>query len=112
MKKIVWMLLAVCMVFALAACGTEKTANSAEQQTAALSEAEQASFEWSRSGYFTDENENMISVTWMEDVDEPGWYVGVMIGELMAGWTIPQEGNTLHGNLFPFPFDLLSFQWE
>ena len=35
----------------------------------------------------------------MEDIDEPGWYVGVMIGELMAGGTLPQEGNSLRGSL-------------
>ena len=83
MKKIVCLLLALCLLFSLAACG-------AKQEEVK---------EWSRSGYFMDENENMLSVTWMEDVDEPGWYVGVMIGELMAGWTLPQEGNSLHGNL-------------
>ena len=87
------------MLFTVAACGTEKPANSAEQQTAAASEAEQASFEWTRQGYFTDENENMLSVTWMEDIDEPGWYVGLMVGEIMGGSTLPQENGTLHGNL-------------
>jgi len=81
MKKLICMMLAVCILVALAACGTEKTANSAEQQTAVPSEAEQAPFEWTRSGYFTDENNNMLSVTWMEDIDEPGWYVGVLLGE-------------------------------
>ena len=86
MKKCIGVLLAICMVFALAACGASKP-------------AEPEIKDWTRSGYFMDENENMLSVTWMEDVDEPGWYVGVMIGDLMAGWTLPQEGNSLHGNL-------------
>ena len=86
MKKIISFLLAISMLFALAACGAAKP-------------AEPEIKDWSRAGYFTDENDNMLSVTWMEDVDEPGWYVGVMIGELMAGGTLPQEGNTLRGDL-------------
>ena len=90
MKKIVCILLAVCMVFALAACGAAKPTETEIK-------------DWSRSGYFTDENENFLSVTWMEDIDEPGWYVGVMIGEDFIedsyGGTLPQDGNTLHGIL-------------
>ena len=103
MKKIICFILCTIMLFMIAACGTEKTANSAEQQTVAPSEAEQASFEWTRQGYFQDENENMLSVTWMEDIDEPGWYVGCTLGEDWVedawGGTLPQEGNTLHGTL-------------
>ena len=86
MKKSISILLAICMLLALAACGTAKL-------------AEPEIKDWTRAGYFTDENGNMLSVTWMEDIDEPGWYVGLMIGELMAGGTVPQEGNSLHGNL-------------
>ena len=103
MKKIISFILCTIMLFTITACGTKKTANSAEQQTAAPSEAEQASFEWTREGYFQDENENMLSVTWMDDIDEPGWYVGVLLGEDWVedawGGTLPQEGNTLHGTL-------------
>ena len=103
MKKIICFILCTIMLFTVAACGTEKPENSAEQQTAAPSEAEQASFEWTRQGYFQDENENMLSVTWMEDIDEPGWYVGCMLGEdwIEDSWggTLPQEGSTLHGAL-------------
>ena len=103
MKKIICFILCTIMLFTVAACGTEKSENSAEQQTAAPSEAEQASFEWTRQGYFQDENENMLSVTWMEDIDEPGWYVGCMLGEdwIEDSWggTLPQEGSTLHGAL-------------
>ena len=59
MKKRISLLLVFCMVFALAACGEKKT--------------EPEIKEWTRQGYFMDENENMLSVTWMDDVDEPGW---------------------------------------
>ena len=90
MKKTVCLLLAVCMVLSLAACGAAKT-------------AEPVIKDWSRSGYFTDENENMLSVTYMDDIDEPGWYVGCMLGEDFIedswGGTIAQEGNTLHGTI-------------
>lgn len=103
MKKITCLILCIFMLFTIAACGSEKTANSAEQHTAEPSEAEQESSDWTREGYFQDENENMLSVTWMEDVDEPGWYVGVVLGEDWVedawGGTLPQEGNTLHGTL-------------
>ena len=91
MKKTICLLLAFAMLLALAACGGTAPASEAEQEPEVK--------EWTRSGYFTDENDNMLSVTWMGDVDEPGWYVGVMIGELMTGGMLPQEGNSLHGDL-------------
>ena len=88
MKKTICLLLAVCMLFALTACGKQ---------------AEPEIKDWTRQGFFLDENENYLSVTWMDDVDEPGWYVGVMLGEdLMEdswGGMLPQEGNSLHGTL-------------
>ena len=84
-KQVLCLMLCLFLVGALAACG------------GAAPEPEIG--EWTRSGYYQDDEGNMLSVTLMEDVVEPGWYVGVMIGETMAGWTIPQEGNALHGNL-------------
>ena len=93
MKRLICLLLCAAMLFTLAACG-------------AATPAEPEIKDWSRSGYFMDENNNMLSVTWMEDVDEPGWYVGVMIGEDFIedswGGTLAQEGNTLHGTLPTF----------
>ena len=48
----------------------------------------------------------MLSVTWMEDIDEPGWYVGCMLGEDTEknswGGILPQEGSSLKGTLEPF----------
>lgn len=85
MKKTICVLLAVVMALSLAACGAGNA-----KQTAAPTGTEQA-FEWTRAGYFQDENENLLSVTWMEEVDEPGWYVGVMLGELMVGGMLPLE---------------------
>ena len=89
MKKAIGILMAMCIVFTFAACGA--------------TQAEPEVKEWSRQGYFTDGNENMLSVTWMDDIDEPGWYVGCMLGEDFTddswGGTLPQEGNALHGVL-------------
>ncbi|MBQ6502628.1 MAG: M15 family metallopeptidase [Flexilinea sp.] len=91
MKKIISHLLTVWMLIILAVLGIPANAQDHLSDTAVGS--------WTRSGYYLDENNNFLSVTWMDDVVEPGWYVGVMIGDVMTGWTIPQEGNTLHGNL-------------
>jgi len=99
MKKWICTLLCVLMLLSLCACGGAKPANTNE----APAQTEQAAAEWTREGYFADENENMLSVTWMEDIDEPGWYVGCMLGEDFVedswGGTLPQEGNSLHGTL-------------
>lgn len=77
------------MLLVLCACGAQKKPKPAAK--------------WTREGYFQDENENFLSVTWMEDVDEPGWYVGCMLGddpvEDAWGGTIEQEGKTLHGTI-------------
>ncbi len=99
MKKILCLLLAACMLFALAACGGKSPA----EETVPEPAQEQDHADWTRQGYYQDENGNMLSVTWMDDVDEPGWYVGCMLGEdLMEdawGGMLPQEGNTLRGSL-------------
>ncbi len=83
MKKTISLLMILVLLLGLCACGQKP----------------EEVKEWSRSGYFSDENGNILSVTWMEDVVDPGWYVGVMLGERMGGGTLPQEGNSLHGNL-------------
>ncbi len=109
MKKRISLLLAVCLILALAGCGgTAAPADaSAPQATQTPTEAPapteapppaQAA-DWTREGYYSDEDGNMLSVTFMDDVVDPGWYVGCMIGDTMAGNTIPQEGDTLHGDL-------------
>ena len=78
--------MAACIVFALFSCGAAMPVDPEIR-------------DWTQAGYFQDENENMLSITWMEDIDEPGWYVGIMIGDFWGGCTLPQEGNSLHGNL-------------
>lgn len=89
MKKLICAVMTVVVLSALCACGAKNTP--------------EPEAEWTRAGYFQDENENFLSVTWMEDIDEPGWYVGCMLGEDMIedswGGTLAQEGNSLHGTL-------------
>ena len=104
MKKLICVLLAVCLVFALAACGEKQNdppaPTEAPQPTPAPTETPAPEpFEWTRQGLFEDAEGNMLSVTWMDDADEPGWYVGCVLGETMAGWTIPLEGSVLRGDL-------------
>ncbi|MBQ9686364.1 MAG: hypothetical protein IJV41_07480 [Oscillospiraceae bacterium] len=93
MKKTICLLLAALMLLALAACG------SAKQESASETPAAETAAEWTREGYFQDENENVLSVTWMDDIDEPGWYVGVALGDFWGGCTFTQEGSTLRGDL-------------
>ncbi|MBP5166435.1 MAG: hypothetical protein ILP09_04170 [Oscillospiraceae bacterium] len=103
MKKTLCMLLALCMIFALAACGGADRGGEQEPADGGASAPQQETGEWKREGVFVDENENLLSVIWMDDVDEPGWYVGCMLGEDWLedsyGGIIPQEGNALHGEL-------------
>ena len=95
-----FLLLSLCACVGAKAAGTDSaSATTAEAQT----QAEQSGTEWSREGYFIDEAENMLSVTWMDDIDEPGWYVGCMLGEDFIedswGGTLLEEGGTLRGTL-------------
>ncbi len=71
------------------------------EETPAPAEEEPAA--WTREGYFQDERGDILSVTWMDDIDEPGWYVGCMLGEDLMddsyGGTLPQVGSSLQGSL-------------
>ncbi len=93
MKKRMYALLCASMAIALGACSGQKQSTSVKEETT----------EWTREGYFLDDNENMLTVMWMEDTDEPGWYVSCMLGEdfMEDSWSgiLPQEGNSLHGEL-------------
>ncbi|MBO4832247.1 MAG: M15 family metallopeptidase [Oscillospiraceae bacterium] len=98
MKKLICLLLAACLLFAMAACG----GNDAEPDKTP-DEGKEEIRDWTRSGYFQDENGNILTVTWMDDVVDPGWYVGCMLGEDLIedswGGVLPQEGNALRGVL-------------
>ena len=90
MKKGICLMLALVMLLSLCACA---------QKPAEQKPVEQKTAEWTREGYYTDENGNTLIVARSEDPDRPGWVVSAFLGDEMTGWTIPQEGSTLHGNL-------------
>ncbi len=86
MKRVTSYLLCLLLVFGLAACSSSK----------------QEEFNWTREGTFQDENGNYLMIYLSEDIDHPGWSVGLYTEEEMLGWFLmPGEGNTLHGNLVP-----------
>lgn len=87
MKKALCVLLALAMVFALAACGGSGGSD------------DSGDFVWTREGYFSDENDNYLSITKSEDANNPGWAVSVMVGDDIYGWYLQQDGKTLHGDL-------------
>ncbi|MBO4677283.1 MAG: hypothetical protein J5633_07040 [Oscillospiraceae bacterium] len=110
MKKLVCLMLAVCLVFALTACGGSEsnytpvpTAAPEAQETHAPSK--EASL-WPRTGYFTDRDSNMLSIAWLDDTDEPGWYVGCLLGreEAENAWSgmLSLKDNSLRGTLPSF----------
>ena len=112
MKKTISVVLCMIMLVTFAACGDKQPENDAGESNASSSGSEVAgsessetdqTAEWTRTGFFQNESEYMLSITWMDGVDEPGWYVGCMLGEdLMEdswGGTLQQEGNTLRGKL-------------
>ena len=57
--------------------------------------------EWSRTGYFADENENMLSVTLSDTEGYEGWFVGLVLGEDWYGNVLQQVGYDLHGDVVP-----------
>lgn len=89
-KKALCILLSALTVFLFAACGSQGG-----------DDADAGS--WSREGYYSDENDYMLSVTYMEDLDEPGWYVGLFIGDDPVddsySGTLAEDGGKLTGTL-------------
>ncbi len=98
MKKHICLLLAFFMLLSLCACGGKQPENNKPE-----ADAQAETGEWTRQGYYQDENGNILSVTLMEDVVDPGWYVGCMLGEDPIadsfGGMLDMEGNTLRGTL-------------
>ena len=86
MKKLICMMLAAAMLFALAACG-QAEAEGPETK------------EWTRQGTFEDGNGNTLIVNLSETEGYEGWAVSLMTDGEAVGWIIQQEGNALRGNL-------------
>ena len=55
--------------------------------------------EWTRTGYFSDENNNFLTVNPSDEEEYEGFYVGLMIDGNSFGWYLPQEGDSLHGTI-------------
>ena len=110
MNKLICLMLVVCLVFALTACGGTES-NGIPVPTAApdVTETHVPSKEaslWPRTGYFTDRESSMLSIAWLDDVDEPGWYVGCLLGndQTENAWSgmLSLKGNSLCGTLPSF----------
>ena len=86
MKKLICLILTVCILFALAACGETKP-------------AEPEIIEWTRQGTYEDESGNHLIVNLSETEGYEGWAVSLMLDGEAIGWIIHQEGNALRGNL-------------
>ena len=108
MKKITCLLLSGLLILSFAGCSTkpEKKVSSASAASEAASAAEstsEAAGAWSRDGIFMDEEGHMVTVTWLDYLDEPSWYAGVLLGDNWEedSWTgnVEQKGNSLYGVL-------------
>ena len=98
MKKLCCLIIAALMLLALPGCAGKPQSD--ETGEAAQPEA---GWEWTRSGYFTDEDGNFLSVAYMDVGSYAGWYVGCILGEEEAsyGSMLLQQGKSLHGTLAP-----------
>ena len=58
---------------------------------------------WTREGYYEDGDGHILTVTRMDDVVDPGWYVGCMLGTEFIddswGGMLPEVGDALQGAL-------------
>jgi len=97
MKKIAGAILALLLILSLAACGSKQTSEPSSEPS--NEPASEAPFEWTRTGYFKDADDNLLYIMVSEDKDNPGWTVGIISEDAMHGWYIQQEGRTLHGNI-------------
>jgi len=102
MKKIASAALALLLILSLAACGNTKTDKPSTEPTS--EPVSEAPFEWTRTGYFKNENDDLLYILPSEDPENPGWMVGIMSEDAMHGWYIQQEGETLHGDIVS-PYD-------
>lgn len=96
-KKIASAILALSLILSLAACGSKQTSEPSSEPS--NEPASEAPFEWTRTGYFKDADDNLLYIMVSEDKDNPGWTVGIISEDAMHGWYIQQEGSTLHGNI-------------
>ncbi len=86
MKKIIFLLIAAVMAIGFCACGS--TDDSSDST-------------WTRTGTFTDENQNLLLIANPDDGEHDGqWAVSVILADGdVHGWFLEQKGETLSGNL-------------
>ena len=106
MKKLISLLLAVFLAFTLAACSEKKQNNEPVLPNTTEAPVPGKISPWPRTGYFTDTAKNMLSVTWLEEAEEPSWYVGCLLGEDQSEdvWSgvLSMAENSLQGTLPSF----------
>ena len=90
MKKVLSLMLALLLVLSMAACGSK--------------------FEWTRTGYFSDGGNNLLTIYKSEDQSKPGWYVGGFFEEGILGDVIQVKGKTLQGDIAGEYTDIESFE--
>ncbi len=88
MKKLIYLLITAVMVLGLVSCGGSQSGGV------------DSDFTWTREGVFTDENDNMLMISFSDNEEYEGmWAVTTSIGGELHGWFIEQKGETLYGNL-------------
>ena len=103
MKKTLCILISMTLLIAMTACGGAKET---ETKAPASTEAETVTEtviggEWTREGYYTDEDGNFLSISYSEEENATGWYIGCMLDDESHGNMLSRRGNTLHGNIIP-----------
>ena len=72
---------------------------SADVNSGSAPDAEETVSTWTRTGTFSEANENYLSVTPSNNGKVGYWYIGVMLGSRAYGGTITEKGNSLQGTL-------------
>ncbi len=86
MKKLVFLLLTAVMAIGISACGFSGGDNN---------------FTWTRTGTFTDGNQNFLIIVKPDDGEhDDQWSVSVLLADgAVHGWFLKQDGEALSGNL-------------
>ena len=90
MKRLFGVVISLSMIFLLMGCTFEISKNK---------DTDNGSFEWTRTGYFQDDNMNTLYIDESQLDEYPGWFVGLYNTSEMHGWYIEQVGETLYGDL-------------
>ena len=95
-KKKLFPFFAILTAFMLSACG----GSAAGESSSPAAPSAEAVSEWSRTGYFQNEKEELLYVDKLEDQTEEGWYVMFVSEDNLYGGYLPQDGTALKGELY------------